>query len=496
MTKRIEPRRARSVVLVIAGLLASLMLAAPAAAQKTTDPATQYVELLLSRYSGTTPTPGCAVAVRRDGVIVYAAGHGYASLEHDIPITSKSVFYLASLSKQFTAMSVVLLSQQGKLSLDDDIRKYVPEVPNLGSTITLRHLLWHTSGMRDYFSLLGILGWASDEPLSETQLLDLIARQKGLNFQPGERFLYSNTGYALLGVVVKRVSKMSLRDFAAKEIFQPLGMTNTQYRDDHRSLIRNRAMAYMQTAAGYQLSLPELDVVGDGGMFSTVEDLMKWDANFDTGKVGGREGVAMLQRSGTLNSGATTGYGLGLTLGPLGVSLTQAASGAYGGYSSSFVRVPDFRLSVAALCNIASAPSKLADQIATVYLPTTVGTGPLPGISLPNLIIPAGSPGRVEPDKPANAPDPSELPWLEGRYYSDELNMHVTLLSRDNALIMERPRGEKIKFERVTAVPGLYMSADQITIRVTREKGEKGAVKGFTLGFGRVTELKFVRQPF
>ena len=203
---------------------------------------------------------------------MFAKGYGMADLEHDTPITPETPFYIASISKQFTAMSIVLLAQDDRLSLDDSIRKWVPEVPSFGATITLRQLLHHTSGLRDYFTLLAVSGWPSDGQLTEQQFLALLGRQQSLNFAPGDEFLYSNTGYALLSIVVKRASGQSLREFAAERIFKPLGMTHTEFRDDHTALIRQRALGYQPD--GLELSASasrEFDVVGDGGAYSTVE---------------------------------------------------------------------------------------------------------------------------------------------------------------------------------------------------------------------------------
>jgi CubicO group peptidase (beta-lactamase class C family) len=481
----------------VARYLTALLLAfAPSGvgAQYTAGTAPDWVDQMLSRYNGATPSPGCAAAVIRNGEVSFKNGYGYADLERDVKITPTSVFYLASLSKQFTAMSIVLLAQQGKLSLDDDVRKWIPHVTDsVGATITLRHMLWHTSGLRDYFTLLALQGWASDGPYTEAQLIDLVSRQKALNFRPGERFGYSNTGYALLGVVVKKASGMSLREFARQNIFDPLGMKNTQFRDDHRMLIKNRALGYDPADSRYRLNLPELDVVGDGGAFSTVEDLALWDANFDSGKVGGKEGVAMMQSAGRLSSGQGTGYALGLNVSMLGGAQAIGMGGTYGGYSSSYVRLADPRLSVVALCNTSTAPVRLAEQIATLYVPATVGTGELPGISLPTSVIPAGGLLRSEStDKLPLADDPTELVWLEGRYFCPELNLHIELRPRNNVLFMVRPQGDPVKFTRTAA--WTYASPDEITLKVARDR--TGVVRDFTLTFGRVSDLKFVRQPF
>jgi CubicO group peptidase (beta-lactamase class C family) len=472
-------------------LLLCLVCAVPPRGQaQQTDPAAQFVDRLLSRYNGPAASPGCAVAVARDGKTLFESGYGYADLEHDVKNAPSTSFYLASLSKQFTAMSIVLLSQQGVLSLDDDVRRWVPEVSDsLGVTITLRHLLGHTSGLRDYFTLLALQGWNADESYTEGELLDLVRRQRRLNFQPGERFLYSNTGYALLGIVVKRASGMPLRLFAARHIFEPLGMTRTQFRDDHRMTVRNRAQAYDPVESEFRLTVPKLDIVGDGGVYSTVQDLLRWDTNFETGLVGGREGVALLQTPGRLNSGSVTGYAMGLSMGRLGASPAMSMSGAFGGYSTSYVRVAELKLSVVALCNSSTAPPELASQIATLYLPVTVGTGTLPGIAIPTPYF-RPQVAASEGDRTIEIPDLMELAWLEGKYYCDELNMQVTLRLGGNVIHMERPRGNRITFSRVSA--GVYASPEQMTILIVKDPA--GSVKSFTLSFGRASDLRFVRQ--
>src|SRR5262245_5313138 len=231
-------------------------------------------------------------------------------------------------------MAIVLLAREGKLSLDDSIRKWVPEIPKFGAGITLRHLLYHTSGLRDYFTLLAVMGWPSDGPLTEQQFLALVGRQKSLNFQPGDEFLYSNTGYVLLSIVVRRASGTSLREFAAERIFKPLGMIHTEFRDDHAALIPDRAVGYQPFNGTYRISQPEFDVVGDGGMFSTIEDLVKWDANFETAWVGGKEGIALLEAPGSLNDAQPIPYALAQSITQIHGVKAFAHGGSYGGYRS------------------------------------------------------------------------------------------------------------------------------------------------------------------
>ncbi len=225
-------------------------------------------------------SPGCALAVIENGKTIYERGYGSANLECNIPITPESVFYVGSCSKQFTAMSIALLAHQGKLSLDDDIRKYVPEMPDYGSPITVRQLIHHTSGLRDYLSLLGIAGLDFGS-YHKPDVLELIARQKELNFKPGDQYLYSNSGYFLLAVIVERVSGKSFREFTQENIFKPLGMTHTHFHDDYTMLIKNRASGYFPADQGaFRNFISTFDCVGSGGLFTSVEDLYFWDQNF------------------------------------------------------------------------------------------------------------------------------------------------------------------------------------------------------------------------
>jgi CubicO group peptidase (beta-lactamase class C family) len=352
--------------------LISLALAASASAQ-----ANARVDSIFAAYDRR-DSPGCAVGVQENGRTVFAKGYGMASLEHDVPITPSTPFYAASVSKQFTAFAVALLAKQGKLSLDDDVRKWLPEVPDFGKKITVRHLIHHTSGLRDYFGLLGMTGWPSDGPVTEAKFLDLVNRQKSLNFEPGSRHLYSNTGYVLLSILVKRVSGQSLREFANTAMFQPLGMANSQFRDDHTMLVKNRAFAYSaRQGGGWQFSMPGFDVVGDGGLFTTVEDLLKWANNFDAPSVGDAAFVTQLLTRGRLNTGDSIPYAFGISHGMHRGLPVVEHGGAYGGYRTHLMRFPTQRVAVATLCNVNTANAAgLTQRVAAVFLGdrfTTVG---------------------------------------------------------------------------------------------------------------------------
>ena len=233
-------RRASKVISAILFLLSAAGAGYAAASDEKAAAAVDEVFSDLTKPG----SPGCALAVYRDGKIIYAKGYGLANIEENVAITPQSVFDIGSTSKQFTAASILLLEKQGKLSVNDNVRKYIPELPSYGQKITILQLLNHTSGLRDYLSLMELAGVNTDSVTTDADALALITRQKALNFAPGSDFLYSNTGYFLLSVIVQRVSGKTLREFAAENIFAPLEMTHTQYRDNHAALIANRALAY------------------------------------------------------------------------------------------------------------------------------------------------------------------------------------------------------------------------------------------------------------
>jgi CubicO group peptidase (beta-lactamase class C family) len=433
--------------------------------------------------------PGCAVGVTRGGQVVLAKGYGMADLEHDTPITSDTRFYIASISKQFTAMAVVLLARDGRLSLDDSIRKWVPEVPRFGAGITLRHLLYHTSGLRDYFTLLAVSGWPSDGPLTEQQFLTLVGRQRGLNFQPGDEFLYSNTGYVLLSIVVRRASGTSLREFASERIFKPLGMTHTEYRDDHTALIPQRAVGYQPVGSTYRLSQPEFDVVGDGGIYSTVEDLVKWDANFETGWVGGADGIALLQSPGSLNDGQPIQYALAQTIGQFHGITTFSHGGSYGGYRSALLRFPERNLSVITLCNTSAASTTLAEQVGRIYLGIAAERANVAAVDAAPNLMSFGS-AQAPQDSTGARQRNDRLAPLAGTYYSDELDMMVAVAAREGVLVMTRPRSTELRFVRVG--DDLFTNSDKMLLRILRD--ERGAVSGFTMTVNRVRDLAFTKR--
>ena len=353
-------------------LLAMVALSAPISVEAHQWTPQIRIDSIFSTMD-TDVTPGCAVSVMRGGSPIYEQGSGMANLEYGIPITSTSIFHVASVSKHFTAMAVELLVNEGKVSWDDDIRTYVPEVPDFGPPITLRHLVHHVSGIRDQWSLLATAGWRWEaDVVTQGDVLDISSRQTALNFPTGSRYLYSNTGFTLLAVVVERVSGQTLREFTTERMFEPLGMTDTHFHDDHNMIVRNRAWAYAPDddgEFGLRNSIPDFDVVGATSLFTTVHDLAAWDRNFDTGRVGGRSALERLHQRFVLTSGDTIAYAHGLSIGTYRGLETVGHGGSDAGYRSNFLRFPGEGLTIAVLCNFPSSnPGGLARRVANVYL--------------------------------------------------------------------------------------------------------------------------------
>ena len=367
--------RASMVVLAIAGF----SLFVPSANTQSGDAdLTAKADKVFTQFDKPN-SPGCALAVIKDSQIIYKRGYGMADLDHDVAIKPDTPFHVASVSKQFTAFSILLLAQQGKLSLDDKVQKYITELREFDQPITIRHLLHHTSGLRDQWNLLIMSGTRlGEDVVRDDDILDLVSRMKELNFKPGDQHLYSNTGYTLLAYIVKRVSGQSLREFAEANIFKPLGMTRTVFRDDHAIVVKGQAYAYGPGPNNsFKLSVPNYDTVGASSLVTTVEDLAKWDQNFYDKKVGGDWVIEQMQVRGKLNDGEELSYARGLAVGTYkGLKLVEH-SGGDAGYRSHLMRFPDQKFSVACLCNYGGTnPVLFARQVADLYLAKDFATPP------------------------------------------------------------------------------------------------------------------------
>src|SRR5580693_8866279 len=354
-------------------ILPAILLASSLAKAQTLPPdVARQVDKVFEKWDKP-ESPGCALGVYKDGQIVYKRGYGIADLNDDVPITPATVFHVASMSKQFTAASIVLLAQQGKLSLDDDVHKYIPELPDFGERITIRHLVYHTSGLRDQWSLLGLAGWRySLDLITDDDVLELVSRQKELNFKPGEKHVYCNTGYTLLAQIVKRVSGQSLREFTSSRIFAPLGMKNTHFRDDHAEIVKHIAYGYEEGKGRnvFRLSVTNFDTVGATSLLTTVEDLAHWDENFYNPRVGGAAMIAQQLERGKLNSGKELDYAFGLVHGKYRGLETVDHGGADAGYRADLLRFPEQHFSIACLCNQGETnPSQLTRKAGDFFLP-------------------------------------------------------------------------------------------------------------------------------
>ena len=315
-------------------------------------------------------SPGCALGVIHNGKFVYKSGYGMANLEYDIPNSSNSVFRIGSTSKQFTAACMVLLEEQGRLSLQDDIRKHLPELSEYDKTITINHLIHHTSGIRDYLELASLKGLRDDDFYTDDEVVEWLSRQKSLNFLPGEEYLYSNSGYFLLSQIVKRTAGISMKEFAEEHIFKPLGMTDTHFHDNHTEIVKNRASGYTPAGKGkFRISMTTLGMIGDGGIFTTVEDMYKWDQNFYDSKIGSNKFIEKMLKQGKFNSGKEQDYASGLIHGKYGGLKTVRHGGSFVGFRADMLRFPEEKLTVICLANLSNInPSELCNMVAEIFL--------------------------------------------------------------------------------------------------------------------------------
>lgn len=316
-------------------------------------------------------SPGCSLGVIRNGAFVYRKSYGEASLELSVPFSPESVFYVGSISKQFTAASVVLAAEQGSLSLDDDVRKYIPDLPDYGHKITLRQMLNQTSGLRDFFSLIYFSGHDPADFNTPAEIVKLVESQRGLNNVPGDEWVYSNSNYLLLGVVLERATKKTLAQFAEENIFRPLGMTHTRFYDDASAVVPGRVPAYYPGTDGNFLVgwSTTYSIVGGGGLMTTVDDLLKWDDNFYSNRLGKGTLLKELLTPGVLNDGKQTMYGMGLMLEKYRGLPVVEHDGSLFGYRADFLRFPAQKFSVICLCNISKGnPELRSRQVADVYL--------------------------------------------------------------------------------------------------------------------------------
>jgi CubicO group peptidase (beta-lactamase class C family) len=465
-----------------AGLLLVLLtgtVALPQPAVKGTPSPTAQVDDLLKKYDRA-DAPGCVVAVVKDGQMVYQHAGGMANMEFGIPLALSTLFLIASLSKQFTIFCIMLLVQQGRLSLDDDVRKHVPELHDYGKTITVRHLVHHTSGLREYTTLMQYAGWRMDDVATHQDIVDLICKQKELNFEPGAEFAYCNSGYEMLGLVVRRVSGKSLREFAREQVFEPLGMKNTYFRDDAHLLVKNAAPSYQRGLGGWQPAYTPHGSAGATNVYTTAADLARWDQNFYDGKVGGKAVLDLMHVKGKLNDGKEIPYAGGLVIGKYRGQKTVSHGGGHGGYRTYLLRFPDQHFSVIVLANAGDInPGALANQVSDIYLADKL-----------EQVNKKEEPKTNAKEQAAVELTADQMKEFAGNFYSPELDVVYHVSVKDGKVMLRHRKGEVVL--RATGADEFACNlAGLSTVKYLRNDMKR--VSGLTIGTPSCRNLRFVR---
>jgi CubicO group peptidase (beta-lactamase class C family) len=342
----------------------------PAFSQTLPPTLTDRIDSLFRQWDRTS-SPGWAVGVVRNDSLIFAKGYGMANLEYGVPITPETIFHMASVSKQFTAFSIVLLARQGKLNLDDDIHQYLHWFPDLKEKITIRNLLNHTSGIRDQWQLLAISGTRLDDVITQEHIVRLLSQQQTLNFKPGERYTYSNSGFTMLAEIVKSVTGQTLRQFTDSAIFRPLGMNHTHFHDDYKEIVQNRSYSYEQEGKDhYKNSILSYSNDGATSLFTNIDDMSKWVMNFWDHKVGDEQDVKQLTKRAVLNSGRTLDYALGIAVDSFNGQRRYQHGGADAGYRTFVSVFPELKMGFIVFSNLANVNSgDEADQLASLFIP-------------------------------------------------------------------------------------------------------------------------------
>lgn len=472
--------------------LACFLFFSSYALSQTHEEAARKIDSLFASYS--TKTPGVVLAIVKDGKIVFNKCYGMANLDHDIPITPQTVFNLASVSKQFTAFAVYLLENEGKISFEDDVRKYVPELPDYGKAIKIKHLLAHTSGLRDQWAIATLAGSRLDDIITTEQVLRLVIRQKSLNFTPGSTFGYCNTNYTLLAEIIRRVSGKTLAEYTSEKIFKPLGMNNTQFYDNHEKIVKNRAESYELDKGVYYHKISNVTNVGPSNLFSTVEDLTKWVLNFENPIVGDTKLITAFNEPSYLDNGQKVVLRIvdGDTIFHAKGQNVWTYKGAkiisHGGHTAAFRthlgRFPDQRFAVIQLSNDEDH-ERLGGRwdIADYYI-----KGKLQEQKETNVVR------SPTPNTKPNVSYSTNLKEFEGEYYNEELRTNYTIHVRENSLVMAHIRLNDMKLHRVGE--STFSGSGEQTFRFEMEflRNTAGIVTEFVISNFGVKNLKFEKK--
>ena len=384
---------------------------------QTWEDTTLQLEKVFSQYQS--QNPGVQISISKNGQIIFSKASGMADLEHDVPLTTNSIFEAGSVSKQFTAAAILLLQQQGKLSLDDNVKKYIPELPDYGTSITLRQMLHHTSGLRDWGDIAELTGWPRGKKFyTNEDALEIIARQKKLNFKPGAEYLYSNSNYNLFAIIVKRISGLTLATFTQKYIFEPAGMRHTEWRDDPNRIVLNRAIAYSKTDSGYETDMPNEYLYGQGGLLTTTEDLLKWNNFYQSGKFGNPSLLSEQIKIESLNNGSMNNYAAGLFIGKAMGWNSISHDGATASYRAYLQTLPELHLSFAILSNTSQfSINEVAAKIRKIFVPDKTE--------------------KIKNDSSINLPA-AYLNSLAGMYVNERNRSTFQLSVKDDTLILDK----------------------------------------------------------
>ena len=458
------------------------------AGAQTNEEAGKKIDSLFTGY--TAQTPGAAVAIVKDGKVIFQKGYGMADLDHDIPITPQTVFNIASVSKQFTAFAIYLLEDEGKISFEDDARKYIPGLPDYGTTIKIKHLLGHTSGLRDQAALGALAGGRPGDIVTTEQILKLVARQKNLNFTPGSMFSYNNTGYTLLAEIVHRVSGKTLAEYTSENIFKPLGMTNTQFYDNHEKIVKNKAESYERINKVYYHKPLNTSNVGPSNLLTTVEDLSKWVLNFENAIVGNTKLISAFNEVSYLDNGKkvvlrvsegdTIFHAKGQNLSNYkGVNMIT-----HGGHAAAFRtflgRFPGQHLSIIALSNdehneTLGARWQIADFYIKDHFRETKQRNTIPQNTSPTPAVNYSG----------------NLNEFEGEYYSGELSTSYSFEVQGNKLVMTHIRLRDLELNRVGENKFSGSGPQTFSFEMEFLRNEAGTVTGFSISNFGVKNLKF-----
>lgn len=478
-------KQSKKIALFICAAAGFMSLFGPVRARTRNDKAHQVDDLF--RDYDRPDSPGAAVAVVQAGRIILQREYGSANLEYGIPITSRTVFHVGSVSKQFTGFAILQLEHQGRLSLDDDVRKYLPEVPDFGKTITLRHLLHHQSGLREQETLFQMSGISTADVIETAHILKLVSRQKELNFNPGADVSYCNTGYALLAQVVEKVTGESFNDWTGENIFEPLGMKESQFNDSASRIVGLRAYPYYLDDGGeLQKGILSYSYVGPTSLLTTSEDMARWLLNFDRPRVGNPAiRQKMLFESGKLENGEDPGYGYGIGILSYRGLRTSWHSGHDAGYRAFAAYFPDQKFGIAILSNFYSIhPMNLGKKIVDIYLADSMS-------SASSETAQTDEPQKFKPARSFSL-NKKQLAEFTGDYQSEELETIYHILLIDDRLIIRHWRNEDVVL--TPTGPDLFSGNQDWADRIHFLRNPDARICGFRISAGRVRSLLFTKK--